>query len=138
MSLILTLNQFACHSKKQLLGSGSMNPYQCHFHRNKLTNPYYSLTKIHSLSLLTLWRTWNCWRQKIKPKCDQNIWKLKITSKTENNIKKRLNTIFSIPNERGSFNKRDTREYEDECIENEGETDASTHFLRIEKINWLI
>ena len=53
----------------------------------------------------------------------------------ENNIKKRLHTIFSIHNERVSFNKSEAREYEDECIENEEETDASTHFLRIQKIN---
>ena len=39
----------------------------------------------------------------------------------ENNIKKRLHTIFSIPNERVSFNKSETREYEDECIEEEEE-----------------
>ena len=51
----------------------------------------------------------------------------------ENNIKKRLHTIFSILNERVSFNKSEAREYEDECIENEEETDASTHFLRIQK-----
>ena len=51
----------------------------------------------------------------------------------ENNIKKRLHTIFSILNERVSFNKIEAREYEDECIENEEETDASTHFLRIQK-----
>ena len=50
-----------------------------------------------------------------------------------NNIKKRLHTIFSILNERGSFKKSDTREYEDDCIENEEETDASTHFLRNKK-----
>ena len=41
--------------------------------------------------------------------------------------------IFSILNERGSFNKSEAREYEDESIENEEETDASTHFLRIQK-----
>ena len=41
--------------------------------------------------------------------------------------------IFSIHNERGSFNKSEAREYEDESIENEEETDASTHFLRIQK-----
>ena len=51
----------------------------------------------------------------------------------ENNIKKRLHAIFSILNERVSFNKIEAREYEDECIENEEETDASTHFLRIQK-----
>ena len=51
----------------------------------------------------------------------------------ENNIKKRLHTIFSILNERGSFNKNEAIEYEDECIEEEEETDASTHFLRIQK-----
>ena len=53
--------------------------------------------------------------------------------KIENNSKKRLHTIFSILNERGSFNKSEAREYEDESIENEEETDASTHFLRIQK-----
>ena len=51
----------------------------------------------------------------------------------EKNIKKRLHTIFSILKERVSFNKIEAREYEDECIENEEETDASTHFLRIQK-----
>ena len=51
----------------------------------------------------------------------------------ENNIKRRLHTIFSILNERVSFNKIEAREYDDECIENEEETDASTHFLRIQK-----
>ena len=51
----------------------------------------------------------------------------------ENNIKKRLHTIFSILNEQGRFNKIETREYEDECIEEEEETDAFTHFLRIQK-----
>ena len=51
----------------------------------------------------------------------------------KNNIKKRLHTIFSLLNERVSFNKIEAREYEDECIENEEETDASTHFLRIQK-----
>ena len=51
----------------------------------------------------------------------------------ENYIKKRLHKIFSILNERASFNKIEAREYEDECIEDEGETDASTHFLRIQK-----
>ena len=53
--------------------------------------------------------------------------------KIENNLKKRLHTIFSILNQRGSFNKNEAREYEDECIENEEEIDASTHFLRIQK-----
>ena len=51
----------------------------------------------------------------------------------ENNIKKRLHTIYSILIERLIFNKIEAREYEDECIENEEETDASTHFLRIQK-----
>ena len=51
----------------------------------------------------------------------------------ENNIKKRLHTIFSILIERVSFTKSESREYEDECIENEEETNASTHFLRIQK-----
>ena len=51
----------------------------------------------------------------------------------ENNIKKRLLTIFSILTEQASFNKSEAIEYEDECIENEEETDASTHFLRIQK-----
>ena len=51
----------------------------------------------------------------------------------ENNIKKRLHTIFSILKERVSFKKIEAREYEDECIEDEGETDAPTHFLRIQK-----
>ena len=51
----------------------------------------------------------------------------------ENNIKKRLHTFFSVLNERVSFNKIEATEYEDECIENEEETDASTHFLRIQK-----
>ena len=49
------------------------------------------------------------------------------------NIKKRLHTIFSILNERVTFNKIEAREYEDECIAVEGETDASAHFLRIQK-----
>ena len=51
------------------------------------------------------------------------------------NIKKRLHTVFSILNERVTFNKIEAREYEDECVEDEGETDASTHLLRIQKIN---
>ena len=51
----------------------------------------------------------------------------------ENNIKNRLHTIFSILNERGSLSKSEAREYEDECIEDEEETDRSTHFLRIQK-----
>ena len=41
--------------------------------------------------------------------------------------------IFSIVNERGSFSKSQAREYEDDLIEEEEETDASTHFLRIQK-----
>ena len=53
--------------------------------------------------------------------------------KIENIIKKRLHTIFSILNERSSFNKGEPREHEDECIEDEEETDASIHFLRIQK-----
>ena len=36
-------------------------------------------------------------------------------------------------NERGSFNKSKTREYDDVCIEDVEETDASSHFLRIQK-----
>ena len=104
-----------------------MNPYQCKFYRICLTKPYFCVTKIHNPSLLTLWQTWNCWRRKIKPNCDQSFQKI------DNNIKKRLHTIFSILNERGSFNKSEAREYEDECIENEEETHASTHFLRIQK-----
>ena len=51
----------------------------------------------------------------------------------ENNIKKRLQTIFSILMEQASFNKSEAREYENEYIENEEETDASTHFLKIQK-----
>ena len=39
--------------------------------------------------------------------------------------------VFSVLNKRVSFNKKETREYEDECFEDEEETDASTHFLRI-------
>ena len=50
-----------------------------------------------------------------------------------NNIKKRPHTVFSILNERGSFNKSEAREYEGECVEDEEETDASTHFLRLQK-----
>ena len=42
-------------------------------------------------------------------------------------------TIFSLINEWGSFNESEAREYEGECIEDEEETDASTHFLRIQK-----
>ena len=38
-----------------------------------------------------------------------------------------------LPNERGSFNKSEAREYEDECIEDKEETDISTQFLRIQK-----
>ena len=53
----------------------------------------------------------------------------------ENNIKKRLHTFFSVLNERVSFNKIEATEYEDECIEDEGETEASTHFFRIKKID---
>ena len=52
---------------------------------------------------------------------------------TENNIKKRLHTSFSIPNQRGSFSKSEARDYEDQYIEEEEETNASTHFLRIQK-----
>ena len=51
----------------------------------------------------------------------------------ENNIKKRLHTIFSILNERGSFNKSEAREYEDECTEDEEESEYSTHIVRIQK-----
>ena len=51
----------------------------------------------------------------------------------ESIIKKRLHTIFSILKKRGSFNKNEPREYEDECIDDEEETDASTHFLGIQK-----
>ena len=51
----------------------------------------------------------------------------------ENNIKKRLHTIFSILNERGSFNKSEAREYEDECIKDEEESEYSTHIVRIQK-----
>ena len=54
---------------------------------------------------------------------------MKITSKSDYT----QFTIFSTLNERVSFNKIEAREYEDECIENEEETDASTHFLRIQK-----
>ena len=50
-----------------------------------------------------------------------------------NNIKKLPYTVFSILNERGSFNKSEAREYEGECVEDEEETDASTHFLRLQK-----
>ena len=53
----------------------------------------------------------------------------------ENNIKTRLDTIFSIVDERVSFKKIEATEYEDECIEDEGETEACTHFFRIKKIN---
>ena len=57
----------------------------------------------------------------------------------ENNIKTRLLTVLSILKERASFNEIEAREYEDDCIENEEETDAITHFLRIRKKNkWLI
>ena len=51
----------------------------------------------------------------------------------ENNIKNRLHTVFSIFNERGGFPQSETIEYEDECIEDEEEIDASLHFLRIQK-----
>ena len=37
----------------------------------------------------------------------------------ENNIKKRLHTVFSILNERGSFKKNEGRGYEDDFIEDE-------------------
>ena len=59
-----------------------MNPDQCKFHRISLTKSYFCVTKIHNSSLLTLWQTWNCWRRKIKPNCDQSFLKLKITSKS--------------------------------------------------------
>ena len=48
----------------------------------------------------------------------------------ENNIKKRLHTIFSILNERVSFNKSETREYEDECIEEEEEKKLNLQLSR--------
>ena len=51
----------------------------------------------------------------------------------ENNTKKRLHTVFSILKERGSFGKSEAGEYEDECIEEEEETDTSTHFPRFQK-----
>ena len=51
----------------------------------------------------------------------------------EINFKKRLHTICSILNERGNFNKSEAREYKDECILDDKETDGSTHFLRIQK-----
>ena len=38
-----------------------------------------------------------------------------------------------MPNDRGTFNEVEGTEYEDECIEDEKETDATTHFLRIQK-----
>ena len=47
--------------------------------------------------------------------------------------KKRLHTVFSSPDEQGSFNKNEAREYKDECIEDVEETDACTKFLRIQK-----
>ena len=43
-----------------------------------------------------------------------------------------VKTVFSILNERCSFNKNEAKEYEDEK-EDEKETDAATHFLRIQK-----
>ena len=51
----------------------------------------------------------------------------------ESNIKKWIHPIFSLHNERRNFKKIETSECEDECIEDEEETDASTHFLRFEK-----
>ena len=51
----------------------------------------------------------------------------------EINFKKRLHTICSILNERCNFNKSEAREYKDECILDDKETDGSTHFLRIQK-----
>ena len=51
----------------------------------------------------------------------------------ENNIKKRLHTIFSILNERGSFKMNEAREYKDKFVEDERETIASTHFLSMQK-----
>ena len=50
----------------------------------------------------------------------------------ENSIKKRLHTIFSILNERG-INMSEAREYEDECIEDEEESEYSIHIVRIQK-----
>ena len=52
---------------------------------------------------------------------------------TGNNIEKQLHTVFSIFNERSNFIKSEAGEYEGECIENEEDTDASTHFLRTQK-----
>ena len=89
-----------------------MNPYQCQFHR---------IYCIHHF---------------LFDKDPQSLFTDFLRSnflETENNIKKRLQTIFSILNERGGFNKYEAREFEDECIADEEETDASTHFLRIKK-----
>ena len=52
---------------------------------------------------------------------------------TEKYIKKRRYTIFSILNERGSFSKSKARKYKGERIEEDEETGASTHLLRIQK-----
>ena len=91
------------------------------------SNLFFYVIKIHNPSLLTLWQTWNCWQRKSIAEMRSKFVEI------ENNIKKRLHTIFSILNERANFNKIEAREYEDEFIEDEGETDASTHFLRIQK-----
>ena len=100
-----------------------MNPYHCQFHPICLTNQFFCVTKIHNPSLLTL---------ELLAKKNKTEMRSKLLE-IENNIKKRLHTIFSILKERVSFNKIDAREYEDECIENEEETDASTQLLRIQK-----
>ena len=104
---------------------GKHEPISASISSNLLDKPFFYVIKIHNPSLLTLWQTWNCWRRKSIAEMRSKFVEI------ENNIKKRLHTIFSILNERVSFNKIEAREYEDECIEDEGETDASTHFLRI-------
>ena len=98
-----------------------MNPYQCQLDRICLTNPYFCVTKFHNPSLLICGKLGVVSGKKteIRSKFLEN----------ENNIKKRLHTIFSIPNERGGFSKSEAWEYEDEYIEDEGDT----HFLRIQK-----
>ena len=58
----------------------------------------------------------------------------------KNNVRKLLHTIFSILIKPNGFNKWDAREYKEERIEDEKETDASTHFLRIQKnqlLDWM-
>ena len=108
---------------------GKHEPISVSISSNFLNKPIFLCDKNQQLLIIDFVANMDLWAEKNKADLRSKF------PENDNNIKKRLHTIFSILIELGSFKNSEAREYEDECIEDEKETDASTRFQKNQLID---